>query len=79
MAQRPISYPMYHSRLFRLINTIGNLFLCSEYEFADHHHPVVPLWRRIFVNPLATALAVWTYPLVYERPHRKGTFPQPGQ
>lgn len=47
---------------FRLLNIMGNIVLLSDYDRAAHYLPQIPIWR-VFMNPLVTALILWTWPM----------------
>lgn len=57
-----------HNRLFRLLNTIGNIALALGYDMTRHHVPQIMLRRRLF-NLLMTGLIYWTYPQCVEQKH----------
>jgi hypothetical protein len=52
---------------FRLLNTLGNVFLFFEYDVTKRNRPTTPWWRKKLVNPIASALIFWTYPQALEQ------------
>ncbi|KAK7731797.1 hypothetical protein SLS53_008618 [Cytospora paraplurivora] len=48
--------------VFRLFNIMGNIVLLCDYDRAAHYLPQIPIWR-VFINPLVTALILWTWPM----------------
>lgn len=55
------------SRLFRLLNTLGNAIIWSEYDLDHSYRPVHPWWRRNLLDPLVTTIVLWTFPAAVKR------------
>ena len=59
------------SRLFRLLNVVGNVFLWTEYDISRRRHEYVPRWKRQTVNRTIAWLIFWTYPQSVEQRWKK--------